>query len=219
MDMSSGKAEFDFTKPLTGGPLDRGFDAYYGIDKAPAGPPYFYIRDREAVAEPTEHIGRCENVPDKRMSWQAGACAPGFVHTEVLPNMCKETVQLIHDHAAKNKDQPLFIYLALAAPHTPLVPSETFAGKSQVGAYGDFVMEIDDLVGQVDAALEEEGMDRNTMLIFSSDNGALFIKGDREKHGHSVNGVLRGGKAHPYEGGADRYPGGGRRRHVSVQCN
>jgi arylsulfatase A-like enzyme len=201
MDMSSGRAEFDFTNPLTGGPLDRGFDSYYGINKAPAGPPYFYIRDREAVAEPTEQIGRRENVSDRRMSWQAGACAPGFVHTEVLPNMCKETVQLIHDHAAKNKDKPLFIYLALAAPHTPLVPSEKFAGKSQVGAYGDFVMEIDDLVGKVNAALVESAMDKNTMLIFSSDNGALLIKGDKEKHGHSVNGVLRGGKAHPYEGG------------------
>ena len=201
MDMSSGRAEFDFTKPLTGGPVDRGFDSYYGINKAPGAPPYFYIRDREAVAKPTEQIGRRENVSDRRMSWQAGACAPGFVHTEVLPNMCRETVQLIHDHAAKNKDKPLFIYLALAAPHTPLVPSEKFAGKSHVGAYGDFVMEIDDLVGKVDAALEEECMDKNTMLIFSSDNGALFIKGDREKHGHSVNGVLRGGKAHPYEGG------------------
>ena len=115
--------------------------------------------------------------------------------------MLKETVTLIHDHAEQNKDKPLFIYLALAAPHTPLVPSEKFAGKSEIGAYGDFVMEIDDLVGKVNAALEEEGMDKNTMLIFSSDNGALLIKGDREKHGHSVNGVLRGGKAHPYEGG------------------
>jgi len=115
--------------------------------------------------------------------------------------MLKETVTLIHDHADQNNDKPLFIYLALAAPHTPLVPSEKFAGKSEVGAYGDFVMEIDDLVGKVNAALEVEEMDKNTILIFSSDNGALLIKGDKEKHGHSVNGVLRGGKAHPYEGG------------------
>jgi len=63
------------------------------------------------------------------------------------------------------------------------------------------VLEIDNLVGKVNAALEEEEMDKNTILIFSSDNGALFIKGDKEKHGHSVNGVLRGGKAHSYEGG------------------
>jgi len=176
MNMSSGKAEFDFSKPLTGGPVDCGFDYYFGINKAPASPPYFYIRNREAVARPTEQIGR-------------------------RANMLKETVTLIHDHADQNKDKPLFIYLALAAPHTPLVPSEKFAGKSGVGAYGDFVMEIDDLVGEVNAALEEEGMDKNTILIFSSDNGAFFIKGDKEKHGHSVNGVLRGGKAHPYEGG------------------
>jgi arylsulfatase A-like enzyme len=201
MNMSSGRPEFDFSKPLTGGPADCGFDYYFGINKAPASPPYFYIRNREAVAKPTEQIEGRANVEDRRMSWQPGACAPGFVHTEVLPNMLKETVTLIHDHADQNKDKSLFIYLALAAPHTPLVPSKEFAGKSELGAYGDFVMEIDDLVGKLNAALEEEGMDKNTILIFSSDNGAFLIKGDKEKHGHSVNGVLRDGKAHPYEGG------------------
>lgn len=129
MDMSSGKAEFDLSKLLMGGPVDCGFDYYYGINKAPSSPPYFYIRNREAVVKPTEQIGRPTNVADRRMSWQPGACAPGFVHTEVLPNMLKETLTLIHDHANQNKDKPLFIYLALAAPHTPLVPSEKFAGK------------------------------------------------------------------------------------------
>ena len=74
----------------------------------------------------------------------------------------------------KNKDKPLFIYLALAAPHTPLVPSKKFEGKSGVGAYGDFVMEIDDLVGKVDAHCKKKGMEKNTILIFSSDNGALL---------------------------------------------
>ena len=201
MDMSSGRVEFDFSKPLTGGPVDCGFDYYYGTHSSPSSPPYFYIRNRDAVARPTKVIRGPSNVEDRRLSWPAGATAPGFVHTEVMPNLLKETVGLIHDHAEQNKDKPLFIYFALTAPHTPLVPSEKFVGKSEVGVYGDFIMEIDDLVGKVNAALVEEGMDRNTILIFSSDNGALLIRGDKERHGHSVNGVLRGGKALPYEGG------------------
>lgn len=202
MKMSNGRAQFDFSKPLTGGPVDCGFDYYYGTNKAPSAPPFFYIRNRKPVAEPTEQIGRRPGIKNGALTWLPGAIAPGFVHDEVMPNLLKESLNLIHDHAANKADKPLFLYLSLTAPHTPLVPSKAFVDKSKIGPYGDFILEIDDLVGKVDAALKEADMDKNTILIFSSDNGALAVKeADRANRTHISNGVLRGGKAHPYEGG------------------
>lgn len=195
--------EVDYSKPMTSGPVDRGFDYFYGTDP-PGNAPYYYIRNRHVVAAPTETIGPRSDLMEithRRMGWRGGAAAPGFEPTEVMGSFLKETIKLITDHAAKDKDKPLFVYLALTAPHTPWVPAKEFEGKSGAGLYGDFVMEIDDLVGKVNAALVKNGMEKDTILIFSSDNGALEEPGFKEEYGHSVNAVLRGGKARPYEGG------------------
>src|SRR5690606_23673729 len=97
----------------------------------------------------------------------------------------------------KNKEQPFFLYLAHSMPHAPIAVSEKFKGKSGAGLYGDVMMEIDWSVGEVLAALREEGLDDNTIVIFTSDNGPWKNFGD---HSGSTQG-LREGKQTVFEGG------------------
>ncbi len=122
-----------------------------------------------------------------------------------------EALQFIREH----KTQPFFLYLAHAMPHTYLGASPPFRGKSKNGLYGDAVQELDWSVGQVVATLRELGLDRNTFVFFTSDNGAALrkpnAKADEEKLFHpdgtyGSNTPLRGGKQDTFEGGV-RVPG------------
>ena len=97
----------------------------------------------------------------------------------------------------KNKNEKFFIYLPYAMPHVPLYPGKKFAGKSKRGAYGDVVEEIDWAVGEIIAALEHEGLDKNTIVWFISDNGPWIIKNEE---GGSA-GLFRDGKGSTWEGG------------------
>jgi len=102
------------------------------------------------------------------------------------------------------KEQPFFVYMPLPAPHTPILPTEQFKGKSGLeNPYGDFVIMVDWVVGQVMNALEENGVAENTILIFTTDNGCS-PQADFEQlasKGHDPSHVFRGHKADIYEGG------------------
>jgi arylsulfatase A-like enzyme len=125
-------------------------------------------------------------------------------HDEVinmLPRLTKKSVEYIASRAGK--DEPFFLYLPLGSPHTPIVPSLEWQGKSGLGSYGDFVMQTDNVVGEVSAALAKHGLADNTLVIFTSDNGcskAANIKALAEK-GHLVSAHLRGSKADIWDGG------------------
>ena len=124
------------------------------------------------------------------------------MHERVLPDVTQKTVQFINENAGAEK--PFFVYMALPAPHTPILPSDEFKGKSGLdNIYGDFVMMVDDVVGQVQKALEENGIAENTILIFTSDNGCS-PQADFEQlasKGHDPSSVFRGHKADIFEGG------------------
>lgn len=96
-----------------------------------------------------------------------------------------------------NKDKPFFLYLAHSMPHVPLYVSDKFKGKSDIGLYGDVMMELDWSVGEVMKALKESGLDENTLVVFSSDNGPWITYGN---HAGSTGG-LREGKGTSFEGG------------------
>jgi arylsulfatase A len=110
------------------------------------------------------------------------------------------------EHAVKfidaNRDRPFFLYIPHSMPHIPLAVSDKFKGKSNRGLYGDVIMEIDWSVGQILDRLKTNGLDEQTLVVFSSDNGPWLRMGDR---GGSA-GPLRGGKATVFEGGV-RVPG------------
>ena len=137
-----------------------------------------------------------------------GKMAAGWKLADVMPEITQKAVSYIEERAEKKA--PFFLYFALTAPHTPIVPTDEYIGKSSAGLYGDFVMEVDGTVGQIMAALEKSGQRENTLLIFTSDNGSPARDGTDqsgpigsviENYGHHPNGDLRGFKGDIWEAG------------------
>lgn len=197
--------EKGYDKPLEGGPVDRGFDSFFGIRASTDIPPYFYIRNDMAVTPPTDSIGANSSEgwsPIQGAFWRAGGIAPGLELKDVLPRFTKEAIDVINAHVSgPHQDQPLMLYLAYPAPHTPWLPSEAFEGTSGAGMYGDFMAMVDANIGRVLTALENAGMAENTMVIFTSDNGPVWYDEDVDRLGHDAAGGLRGMKGDAWEAG------------------
>ena len=127
-----------------------------------------------------------------------------FEAEEVLPTLTRKAREYIAGRAAEARGgKPFFLYLALNSPHTPILPTKEFQGKSGLGNYGDFVMETDWAVGQVLEALEQAQLSPDTLVVFTSDNGCSPAAGipDLEKQGHYPNAIFRGHKADIWDGG------------------
>ena len=193
--------EVGYDKILSGGPVDRGFDQFFGIRASTDIPPYFYIRGDRALSPPTGHItaNRSDGwSPIQGQFWRAGGIAPDLKLDGVLPRFTDEAIRVIKQHGVH---QPLMLYLAYPAPHTPWLPATAFRGKSGAGMYGDFVTMVDHEIGRFCSALDEAGMSRNTLLVFTSDNGPVWYPHDVERFGHDAVGGLRGMKGDAWEGG------------------
>lgn len=199
-----GFQENGYEKRLPGGPVDRGFDSFFGIRASTDIPPYFYIRGARAVQPPSGRIeaNRSEGwSPIQGAFWRAGGIAPDLELADVLPRFTDEAIAVIDKYARTRTTKRLALYLAYPAPHTPWLPSAAYRGRSKVGMYGDFVMMVDAMVGRVLAALDKAGMRDNTLLVFSSDNGPVWYEADVKRFGHDSAGGLRGMKADAWEAG------------------
>lgn len=193
--------ENGYEAPLPGGPVHQGFESYFGIRASTDIPPYFYIRDDEAVMPPSNEIEarNTEGWTDIQGEfWRAGGISPDLDLHTVLPRFTEEAIEVIESH---EEEKPLFLYLAYPAPHTPWLPTEEFVGKSAAGMYGDFMMMVDDEIGKVLVALAKAGMEEETLVIFTSDNGPVWFEQDVEKFEHASSGPFRGMKADAWEGG------------------
>lgn len=192
----------DYSKALHPGPVDYGFDSFFGIPASLDMTPYVYVRDDRVEALPTETIDKSSMARDGGGGfWRGGAIAPGFRHDEVLDRIAEESQAFLQGHADGRPEDPFFLYVPLSAPHTPWLPREPFLGKSEAGPYGDFVVHVDDVVGRILEKLDELEIAENTLVVFTSDNGAHWKRSDIDEHGHRANGTLRGQKADIWEGG------------------
>jgi arylsulfatase A len=201
-DTGGKKKDFDFDQAFIGGPIDRGFDSYFGIHSSPGAFPLFYLKDRKAIAKPSEKTSWVKMKIEGATTTIHGLKSPDFELDEASPTFCKKAVELIKKQADSESPQPFFLYYASPIPHSPWVPSKAFKGESGHGDYGDFVMQLDDVVGQINQALKDTGLDKNTLLIFSSDNGpGPHATRLMTTKGHHCAGPLRGSKASFYEGG------------------
>lgn len=190
--------DVNFEKPLRGGPTERGFDRYWGISASLDMPPYVWIDNNRPTMKPTGTIG---DSPAPKL-WRGGPIASDFKMEEVQPTLVAKTEAYLAERAAAQDGKPFFIYLALAAPHTPTLPTKKFQGKTP-SLYGDFVAQIDADVGALMAALERYGLAPNTLVVFTSDNG-FAPAADFPKHksfGHDPSGGYRGVKSDAFEGG------------------
>ncbi len=209
--------DFSGDKRLAGGPVDRGFQSYFGLHASLDIPPYLFIQDDRPLVAPTETIE--ENVEPgytikyQGRFWRGGKIAPGFKHDDVLDRLTDEVIAWLKRHHERSPQQPFLLYYPMTAPHGPWVPGESFAGKSRCGKYGDFLIHTDHAVGRVLQALDELGYGgSDTLLIFTSDNGPLWFQADAERFGHRASYVFRGQKGDIWEGGVRmpllaRWPG------------
>ena len=196
--------EDGYENPLPGGPIDVGFDTFFGIRASTDIPPYFYIDGDRALVPPIDEIAHNESgEPWTRIQgafWREGGIAPNLQLEDVLPRFADEAVGVIRNHARADAEMPLFLYVAFPAPHTPWLPAPAFQGRTN-NMYGDFTAMVDHMVGRVLTALEQSGMREETLVIFSSDNGPVWYDKDTEKFGHDAMGGMRGMKGDAYEGG------------------
>ncbi|MBT5620161.1 MAG: arylsulfatase [Verrucomicrobia bacterium] len=196
--------ENGYENPLPGGPVDRGFDSFFGIRASTDIPPYFYIRDDHAVVPPSDSIEANKSEgwsPIQGAFWRAGGIAPDLKLKDVLPRFTDEAITVIEDHAETKNKKPLMLYLAYPAPHTPWLPSNKFRSSSKAGMYGDFLVMVDAMIGRVLEALDKAGMNDDTLLFFTSDNGPVWYDTDVQRLDHDSVGGLRGMKADAWEGG------------------
>jgi arylsulfatase A-like enzyme len=192
-------ADVDFSQPVGGGPTAHGFDSFFGISASLDMPPYVWIKNDRITQVPTRTIG---DSPSPKL-WRGGAISDDFQLEDVQPRLTSRTIGFLRTRASATDGKPFFLYLALASPHTPILLTPEFAGRTGTTPYGDFVAQVDADIGHIMAALAETGLDRNTLVIFTSDNG-FAPAADIPPHasiGHDPSGGLRGFKSDLYEGG------------------
>lgn len=187
-----------FSQPIGGGPLECGFDTFFGVD-LPNFPPFCYIDGNHTVGIPDEML------PAELMTHNLADFSRPSVHDwrldTVLPEICGRACQFIRNSADQTKS--FFLYLPITAPHTPLAVIKEWRGKSGLNTYADYVMETDAVIGRVLQALDQAQLTDNTFVLISSDNGCAPYVGIDElaKKGHHPNWPYRGFKTDIWEGG------------------
>jgi len=187
----------EFMKPIENGPVTNGFDHFYGINASLDIPPYFYIKNDRITATSIDTIEAMRGIK----FWRKGPIGNDFKHVEVLPRLTEEAVNVINAQA--KTENPFLLYFPLPAPHTPILPTKEFQGKSGTNEYGDFVLMVDDVVGKISESLKNNGIENNTLIFFTSDNGCSPMANfkELESYGHDPSYLFRGHKADIYEGG------------------
>ncbi|MDY3070167.1 MAG: arylsulfatase [Parabacteroides sp.] len=188
--------EVDFEKPIKNGPTSVGFDYFYGFCGSLDMPPYVYVENEHITALPDR-----ETVNTGMGFWRKGPTGKNFVHENTLSHITDLAINYIRNNSQKN--QPFFLYLPLPAPHTPILPTKDWKGKSGLNPYGDFVMMVDYEVGRVLNVINELGIDENTLIVYTSDNGCSPQARYEEllSKGHNPSFIYRGHKADLFEGG------------------
>lgn len=215
-----GEGTNDWQKPLRPGPQDLGFDYYFGMPVVNSVPPYVYVENDRVVGgdpvDPLVLLGRnakgiaTPTTPTTPIPPEAAQRSPNrfkgaieahklYNDYEVGTSFAKKSVEWIEGH----KDNPFFLYLATTDIHHPFTPAERFQDTSQCGLYGDYIHELDWIVGELLLCLENNKLSDNTLVIFTSDNGGMFNHGGQAafQAGHRQNGDLLGFKFGVWEGG------------------
>ena len=210
MDFPGTKKDRDWSQPVKDMPLDKGFDYYFGI---PASLNYgilAWFEGRHAKVPPTQYTKKKKNKrhTDYRImppyTHEEGLeIAPDFIDNQCLTRFTDKAIQWMEGKVDDSKSgKPFFLYLPYTSPHYPVCPLPEFHGKGKAGAYGEFMIETDHHIGRVLDFLKTSGVDDNTLVVFTSDNGPEKSWPARIKDfDHDSRGGLRQGKRSVYEGG------------------
>lgn len=211
----------DFSRDISGGPNSLGFDYSYILPASLDMPPYVYVKNNQVVdpdviltadAYPKKlsgtsyvwdrkHTNENDIYWEHGVWWRNGEMSKSFKVEDCLDTIVNEGLSFIKNQVKNSPEKPFMLYLALTGPHTPWMPNKNFKGKSILGTYGDFVEQIDDYVAQVNNTLKRLNIDKNTIVIFTSDNGAPWAEDDIQVYSHQGNYGNRGQKGDIWEGG------------------
>lgn len=206
-------AKCDWQVPLRPGPQDVGFDHYFGVPLVNSGSPYVYVEDETYLGydpkDPLVYGGKPAS-PTPTFPEAASRKSPNRFGGALKAHKIyddEKTGTLLTERAIKwitqNKDNPFFLYFPTPNIHHPFTPAPRFLGTSQCGYYGDFIHELDWMVGEILKCLDDHGLAEDTLVIFTSDNGGMANLAGRNaiKAGHKINGDLLGFKFGVWEGG------------------
>ena len=213
------RTNVDFGQPVSGGPNDLGFDYSFIMPASLDMPPYMFIRNNRVIdpevvltadvyphrldktidAWDRKHTGENDVYWERGVWWRNGEMSKSFKVERCLDDIAEEGIAFIEREG--KKDKPFFLYLPLTGPHTPWVPDKQFKGSTELGTYGDFIAQIDDIVAQITRKIKELGIDENTMIVFSSDNGAAWEGEDVLQYVHQSSWGRRGMKGDAWDGG------------------
>jgi arylsulfatase A len=211
----------DFGKNVTGGPSALGFNYSYILPASLDMPPYLFLENNRVIdpdmiftADAYPRTLQSTNpVWDKKYTntddiywergiwWRNGEMSKSFKMEGCFDTIVAKGLSFITTHVANDPKRPFMLYLPLTGPHTPWLAGKMFAGKSSLGSYGDFILQVDDVVLQVNLTLQRLGIADNTIVIFASDNGAGWAEDDIQVYNHNCNAGRRGQKGDIYDGG------------------
>lgn len=195
----------DYTKEVEGGPIDCGFDSFFGTACCPTTDwLYAYIDGRTIPVPPTQLLDR-KAMPKHPYSVdnRRGMVADDFDLEEVDIKFLEKSQAFLREHKRSGGDKPFFLFHSTQAVHLPSFPGKAFKGKTDSGPHGDFIFELDYVVGELMKTLDELELSENTLVIFTSDNGpeTLSVYHMRTDHQHDGARPWRGVKRDNWEGG------------------
>lgn len=213
------RTNIDYAKGVNSGPRSAGFDYSYVMPASLDMPPYLFVEDDRIVdtdivltsdlypnvKEDTQFAWDRMHTTDKDIYWQRGVwwrngdMSSSYRVEECMDVIADKGIEFIE--RSSKSEAPFMLYLPLTGPHTPWMPNDRFKGSTELGAYGDFIAQIDDIVLRVGEKLEELGIADNTIVIFSSDNGAAWREDDIQQYVHQANWGRRGQKGDAWDGG------------------
>lgn len=199
----------DYAKstPLVDGPNARGFDESFVTPNCPTTDPLYVYIENGMVPVPANRRHQPEDLPNPGGKWRwdndAGWMAPGYEFVKADLLFFDKTRRFITEHRKHNPEKPFFAVLSTQIAHAPVLPAPEFNGATSAGPRGDFVHQLDVLVGRMLDLVNELGIDEETLVLFNADNGAETRHVDwmRRDHQHDPSGGWRGMKRDAWEGG------------------
>ena len=200
-----GVQQADFSRPIPDGPVHRGFDQFFGTVCCPTTDwLYAYVVGDRIPVPPTKILDKSK-LPDHPWSHDCrpGTVAENFRHEEVDLVFLNKSIEFLENHVKSNPDKPFFLYHSMQAVHLPSFPADRFKGKTDFGPHGDFIFEMDYIIGELMDKLERLGVADNTLVMLASDNGPerSTTANMREIYNHDGARPWRGMKRDDWEGG------------------
>ncbi len=195
----------DFSRRIPDGPIDRGFDSFFGTACCPTTDTLYSYIENDRVPNPPTKKKDPNTLPKHfySLDCRGGMQSDDFDHEEVDMVFLAKSQAFLRNHVKTKPEKPFFLYHAMQAVHLPSFPAKQFQGKTKSGPHGDFIFEVDFIVGELMRTLKELDIADNTLVMFSSDNGpeTPTVWHMRKEHGHDGSHPWRGVKREVWEGG------------------